>query len=98
MKVRKKPIVVEAVQWDGTNFDEVKELDKSSHNKEYRKIFHMKNNLKIRTIEGDMMAVFGDWIIRGVKGELYPCKPDVFDKTYDIVKEKLIKKEERKNV
>ncbi len=98
MKVRKKPIVVEAVQWDGTNFDEVKELDKSSHNKEYRKIFHMKNNLKIRTIEGDMMAVLGDWIIRGVKGELYPCKPDVFDKTYDIVKEKLIKKEERKNV
>ena len=41
--------------------------------------------LKIKTLEGDMTASLGDWIIKGVNGEFYPCKPDVFEKTYDIV-------------
>lgn len=41
--------------------------------------------LVIRTLEGDMKADSGDWIIRGVHGEFYPCKPDIFDKTYDLI-------------
>lgn len=43
--------------------------------------------LMIRTLEGDMKASFGDWIIRGVQGEFYPCKPDIFAKTYEEVTE-----------
>jgi len=87
MKVRKKPIVVEAIQWTGNNFDEVKELDGCRYNDEHRKIFFMNNNLNIRTLEGDMIAVLGDWIIKGIKGELYPCKEDIFNETYDVVEE-----------
>jgi hypothetical protein len=43
------------------------------------------NTLTIKTLEGDHLARVGDWIIRGVKGELYPCKPDIFDQTYESV-------------
>lgn len=39
----------------------------------------------IKTLEGVMLADYGDWIIRGVKGELYPCKPDIFEATYEKV-------------
>lgn len=39
----------------------------------------------IKTLEGDMRADLGDWIIRGVKGEFYPCKPDIFEATYEVV-------------
>lgn len=42
-------------------------------------------NLMIRTLEGDMRAEYGDWIIRGVQGEFYPCKPDIFERTYEPV-------------
>ena len=42
-------------------------------------------NLMIRTLEGDMRAEYGDWIIRGVQGEFYPCKPDIFEQTYEEV-------------
>lgn len=41
------------------------------------------NSLTIHTLEGDMVAKVGDWIIRGVKGEFYPCKPDIFEATYE---------------
>ena len=43
------------------------------------------DNLRIRTLEGEMRAEQGDWIIRGVQGEFYPCKPDIFDATYEAV-------------
>lgn len=43
------------------------------------------SHLAIRTLEGDMKFTHGDWIIRGVKGEYYPCKPDIFEQTYDKV-------------
>jgi hypothetical protein len=45
------------------------------------------NYIKIPTLEGTMKAVIGDYIIRGIKGEFYPCKPDVFEQTYELVKE-----------
>lgn len=83
-KYRKKPIVVEAVQFKGYNWDEViSELQPDSdweHNGNYVNIF---------TLEGVMRADIGDWIIKGVKGEIYPCKPDIFDATYEPVMELL---------
>lgn len=61
--------------------------------KKFRKIpvvieaYQTEEELEIETLEGTMKADKGDWIIRGVKGELYPCKPDVFDLTYEEVEE-----------
>jgi hypothetical protein len=43
--------------------------------------------MKIKTLEGVMTANIGDWIIQGVNGEIYPCKPDIFEKTYELLKE-----------
>ncbi len=76
-KYRKRPVVIEAVQFTGTNHEEVQRFDDSLVAK-----FH---EVPIQTLEGLMVAKKGDWIIRGVNGELYPCKPDIFDKTYEAV-------------
>ena len=77
-KYRKKPVEVEAIQWTGTNYDEVKEFCGSEV---IFDLFH--HQIFIETLEGDMRASDGDFIIKGVKGEFYPCKPDVFEKTYE---------------
>ena len=79
MKYRKKPVIVDAVQWNGENLNEVKELGGS---REFR--VGPKKSLFIHTMEGIMEGSVGDFIIRGVKGELYPCKPDIFDATYEL--------------
>ena len=80
MKFRKKPIVIEAVQWTGDNVGEIAEFCP-------RADIGLGNNtvlyLIIPTLEGDHRANVGDWIIRGVKGEFYPCKPDIFEMTYE---------------
>jgi len=83
MRFRKKPIVIEAIQWTGNNFDEVNKLMK------YTCIDENPNGeeIVIVTLEGDMKANIGDWIIKGVKGEFYPCKPDIFEETYEEVDE-----------
>lgn len=85
MQYRKKPVVIEAVQWNGVNRHAV--LQFTGYNAENAKaIFWRDQNdgeIVIRTLEGDMTASVGDWIIRGVKGELYPCKPDIFAATYE---------------
>lgn len=79
-KYRKKPVVIEAVQFTGNNYDEVHEFCPG-----------IKYNLKdtdtsvIPTLEGNMTVSVGDFIIKGVKGEFYPCKPDIFEATYDKV-------------
>jgi hypothetical protein len=84
MKVRKKPVVVDAVQWTGDNLTEIcdilleKDEDRLSFNVE-------KKELSIKTLEGTMKANLNDWIIKGIKGELYPCKPDIFEASYEIV-------------
>ena len=84
---RKKPVEVEVCQWTGKNVDEIKSF--CGHNAS----FVMRQDggiwfttLDIFTLEGTHYADFGDYIIKGVKGEFYPCKPDIFEKTYDIVK------------
>lgn len=85
MKYRKKPVVIDAVQWDGNKLSEVTEWTSEALNK------HMKNEgamirygheVHINTMEGIMIASPGDFIIQGVKGEIYPCKPDIFALTY----------------
>ena len=79
MKYRKKPVVIEAVQWTGSNRDEIKEFvpeDKRDIRPE---------GLVLFTLEGHCYASFDDWIIKGVKGEFYPCKPDIFEMTYEKV-------------
>lgn len=82
-KYRKKPVVIEAIQWDGEN-DTLNELAK----------FIGKNisldicsKFTITTLEGDMKASLFDYIIKGIKGEFYPCKPDIFEATYELIEE-----------
>lgn len=92
MKYRKKPVEIEAIQWTGLNLEEIKAFVSGSLiydildtawevGKGRPHVF-----IKIKTLEGDMTASEGDYIIRGVSGELYPCKPDIFKKTYEVVK------------
>lgn len=74
---RKKPVIIEAIQWKGYNphqvlyFMDIEHLDRQG------------DKLLIPTLEGVMEASLNDWIIKGVKGEVYPCKPDIFEATYE---------------
>lgn len=91
MKYRKKPVEIDAIQWTGKNAGlitlflvaakpaddfEVRFVDKGAD-----------RVLVIPTLEGEMTASPGDYLICGVKGELYPCKPDIFEATYEAVAE-----------
>jgi len=89
-KYRKKPVVIEAVQWTGKNFEELAELIGSLEEgrPERRAVYdELDMTLKIKTLEGVMAANPGDYIIKGISGELYPCKPDIFEQTYEAVKD-----------
>ena len=77
MKYRKKPVIIEAVQWKNGNFDEIEKF--VGGDAEFRKGI----GLVVATLEGPLHASEGDWIIKGVKGEFYPCKPDIFEVTYE---------------
>lgn len=83
MKFRKKPVVIEAIQWDG-KLPTIEKLLEGSTCKSVEQDL-CDPALVIETLEGKMRAEVGDWVIRGVKGELYPCKPDVFEQTYEKV-------------
>lgn len=94
MKYRKKPVVIEAFQltWESV-------LDRTPKEKQVPEwaIYHPSFRLRltdkienseyaeIKTLEGTMIANDGDWIIKGVNGEIYPCKPDIFEKSYEPV-------------
>ena len=105
---RKKPVVIEAVKWNGATIGltnggvpfETERLElpawlppvsrqvggeKYPGHPGVGEIWRDEDNLWIGTLEGNMVASPGDWIIRGVKGELYPCKPDIFAATYEAV-------------
>jgi hypothetical protein len=77
-KYRKKPIVIDAIQFNGENQDEIKALIGDN-------VFDYETYMIIRTLEGDMRAEINDWIIKGVGGEFYPCKPRIFEATYEPV-------------
>jgi hypothetical protein len=78
---RKKPVVIKAIQWTGENLEEVKELCEFHSHLSYES----SDTLVIKTLEGDMKCQKRDYIIIGVNGEYYPCKPDIFEKTYEEV-------------
>jgi hypothetical protein len=80
-KFQKKPVTIEAIRLDLRNLKEVK--DWCGGEVWSRPPFRAVTGLTISTLEGKMNAEFGDWIIKGVKGEFYPCKPDIFDLTYE---------------
>lgn len=82
MKCRKKPIVVEAIRYTGT--DESKIRVSKFCERKYTYV-DKDESFVIPTLEGDMKASIGDYIIKGVNGEVYPCKPDIFEKTYEVV-------------
>lgn len=87
MKFRKKPVVIEAFQWWGS--------ERQTEDPEWIVIAIKRGDvifphegtpdvqMAIKTLEGIITASQGDWIIKGVKGELYPCKPDIFELTYE---------------
>ncbi len=82
-KYRKKPIIIDAIQWNGTNLKDVRKLcDDLGVNKTCVGLDEH-GNLVIDTLEGIMRGSRGDYIIKGVKGEIYPCKPDIFIETYE---------------
>lgn len=78
-KYRKKPVVIEAVQWAGENEKEIQNFCGNCAN------WGINDVLVICTLEGQHIASVGDYIIKGVNGEYYPCKPDIFEQTYEEV-------------
>lgn len=83
MKYRKKPVEIEAFQYDGDLTVSPIWLNDAM---EKESVFFRHGIMHIRTLEGIMQVSEGDFIIKGVQGELYPCKPNIFRKTYELVK------------
>ena len=88
-KYRKKPVVIEAKQWVGS-LQEAHELigwvnEGLDPLANAIAVLGDWGVISIRTLEGNMAAQHGDWIIKGVRGEFYPCKDDIFEATYELV-------------
>lgn len=84
MRYRKKQLVIEAIRWTGDNLNDI------CHEFPDFKLSYTltnRNDLGIYTLEGLMWAAIGDYIIKGIRGEFYPCKPDIFKETYEEVKD-----------
>lgn len=95
-RYRKKPIEIEAVQFTGNNLEEIAKFMgvpvaglQTSVDAVLRTDgdYRVNQHIHIPTLEGTMTANYGDWIIKGIKGEFYPCKSDIFKETYEEVKE-----------
>jgi hypothetical protein len=80
-KYRKRPVVIEAVQFTTSSIDEVERFVGGDMGRDGD------GNTVIATLEGAMICSLDDWIIRGIQGEFYPCKPDIFEATYELVEE-----------
>ncbi len=81
-KFKKNPIVIEAVQYKGYPVStELKNFLKSGNSNYYGS----NNRLYLETLEGDLKVSVNDWIIKGITKELYPCKPDIFEATYELI-------------
>ena len=81
-KYKKKPVIIEACVWDGTNKEELISFSKGA----VSFLPVQRTHCYVKTLEGTMEANVGDYIICGVNGEFYPCKPDIFQKTYEVIK------------
>lgn len=96
-KYRKKPVEIEAVHWNGknqrevfdflTNYKRTDDFMTASGDNFYIDHNKVEGGLVIKTLEGEHIASIGDYIIKGVQGEFYPCKPDIFEATYERVEE-----------
>lgn len=84
MKFRKKPVIIDAWEFDG-GLDFSKTLPVEIKDVSTGIRLTQDGKLRIPTLEGDMFANIGDMIIKGVQGEYYPCKPDIFEQTYEKV-------------
>ena len=95
MKYRKRPVNIEALQWTGKNHREMFDflaygtkhdspIETSGVNF-YIDHGKVEGGLIIKTMEGEHIASIGDYIIKGIAGEFYPCKPDIFEKTYEKI-------------
>ena len=92
MKYRKKPVVIDAWRWTGEVTEELKGIVTEppfvfSYKSKSLNSNEVVLELTVETLEGTMIISVGDYIIRGVNGEYYPCKPDIFEKTYEKVEE-----------
>lgn len=89
MRFRKKPVVIEAMQWTGMNEKQIIDFCTREGAREscarMRRVSDDMEVMFITTLEGEHCAKDGDWIIKGVHEEFYPCKPDIFQKTYERV-------------
>lgn len=81
IKYRKKPVVIEALVWLGQKVEMDKFLGSTRHHYTQK---GLPNSLFIETLEGVHEARIGDYIIKGIKGEFYPCKPDIFKESYEL--------------
>lgn len=85
MKYRKKPVEIEAFEFTGDRFELQRWMKTVNVYSPDVKYDPNTDVLKIPTLEGDMTASKGDYIICGIKGEFYPCKPDIFNETYEKI-------------
>jgi hypothetical protein len=86
MKFRKKPVVIEAIQWDGSAKAQI-QIEEWVGDGIQADFTKPGTPIIIPTLEGDHQGKLGDWIIKGVKDEVYPCKPDIFEQTYEPVED-----------
>lgn len=97
-KYRKKPVVIDAFQWTGdqNQTEDPEWIVEAIHNDvvAFVSVGTPSCTMEIETLEGTMTANMGDYIIKGIKGEIYPCKPDIFEQSYDVVTEEEKMKEE----
>lgn len=94
MKYRKKPVVIEAFQLNdrglvGEDWFWDKVTDNTIITHDFGKFYPNPAWCEIKTLEGTMIAQSGDYVIKGVNGEIYPCKADIFEKTYEIVEDEV---------
>lgn len=93
MRYKTKPVEIEAIRWTGLNLEEIKQfVGESLEYDIWDTAWEVGKGrphmcMKIHTLEGDMYASVGDYIIKGLRGEFYPCKPDVFEKKYEVIAE-----------
>ena len=78
-KYRKKPVVIEAIQYIGDNYIEIRDFTNGE-----ARTNTCYDYLTIPTLEGNHKASVGDWVIKGIQGEFYPVKPDIFEETYEL--------------
>ena len=83
-KYRKKPVVIEAHKFTDENKNQVFNWIRCNTEAMF---LDGKPAIKIQTLEGDLIATLGDYVIKGIQGEFYPCKPDIFELTYEPVEE-----------